>query len=160
MFCPNCGTNLPENSEFCSNCGTNLKEFQSSNELPQTNQELQNEQSIFSQIPTYQSSNEGTMTEILSKKSKDFLNPLMDKLKSFVSKYKKQLLIGLGCLITILILVFIYGKLFGFEKLKWNEDYEDYKLEYVTQSKVKLGIKFSDEKKLDQIKSYKKRCIK
>lgn len=152
MFCPNCGTNLPENSEFCSNCGTNLKKFQSSNELPQTNQELQNEQSIFSQTPTYQSNNEGTMTEILSKKSKDFLNPLMNKLKSFVSKYKKQLLIGLGCLITILILVFIYGKLFGFEKLKWNKDYEDYKLEYVTQSKVKLGIKFSDEKKLDQIK--------
>ncbi len=25
MFCPNCGTNLPDNAEFCTNCGYNLK---------------------------------------------------------------------------------------------------------------------------------------
>ncbi len=24
MFCPNCGTNLPENATFCSNCGTSI----------------------------------------------------------------------------------------------------------------------------------------
>ncbi len=27
MFCPNCGTNLPDNAEFCSNCGTNLNNY-------------------------------------------------------------------------------------------------------------------------------------
>ena len=26
MFCPRCGTNLPENSEFCSNCGNRIKQ--------------------------------------------------------------------------------------------------------------------------------------
>ena len=152
MYCPNCGTNLSENSEFCPNCGTNLKELQSINILSNSNQTVQYNQSISNQIFPTQSNNDETMTEILSKKSKNFLNPIMDKLKSFISKYKKQLLIGLGCLIIILILVLAYGKLFGFEILKWDKSYEDYKLEYINQSKINLGIKFSDKNKLKQIK--------
>ena len=152
MFCPNCGTNLPEDSEFCSNCGTNLRDFLSNNESQQKNQASQTIHSISNQTTASQSNNNETMTEILSRKSNNLIKPAIYKLKSFVFKYKKQLLIGLGGLFTILIFVFIYGKLFGFEKLKWNKNYGDYKLEYITQSRIKLGIKFSDEKKLNHLK--------
>lgn len=152
MFCPKCGTNLPEEAEFCSNCGTNLKEFLSNGEMPQVSQEIKNEQIISSQTPVPQPNQEETMTEMLSKKSNDFIKPIMDKLKVFVSKYKKQLLVGLSCLIIVFISAVAYGNLFGFEKLKWDKDYEDYKLDFVNQNKVKLGINFSDEKKIDQLK--------
>lgn len=127
MFCPKCGNNLNGNEVFCAKCGFNLNEVK---------QDINNQ----------------SMTEKFASKSKNFFEPLINKIKIFISKYKKQLLIGIGSLALVFIIIFIYGKLFGFESLKWNKEYEDYKLDYVTQSKIKLGIKFSDEKKLDQLK--------
>lgn len=127
MFCPKCGNNLNGNEDFCGNCGFNLNEVK-------------------------QGINNQSMTEKFASKSKNFFEPIINKIKIFISKYKKQLLIGIGSLALVFIIIFIYGKLFGFESLKWNKEYEDYKLDYVTQSKIKLGIKFSDEKKLDQLK--------
>jgi len=150
MFCLKCGTNLPENSEFCSNCGANLKELKL--EILQSNQNNNIESLNIDQLSSISPTSGETMTDMLSKKSKDFLSPIISKIKSFVSKYRKQLLISIVFLVVIFILIFICGKLFGFERLKWDKDYEDYKLHYVTQSKIKLGVKFSDEKKSDQLK--------
>lgn len=133
MICQNCGTSLPEESEFCSNCGANIKKIQISNNTIYPNKEE-------------------TMTEKISKKSRNFFNPIINKIKTFTFKYRKQMLMTIGCLIVIFTSIFIYEKLFGFESLKWNKEFKDYKLEYVTQSKVKLGIIFSNEKKLDQLK--------
>lgn len=153
MFCPKCGTNLPEESEFCSNCGTNLKDIPTKIELPQTNQNNVNEQSNnIEQAPINNLNKEETTTEMISEKSKKIFNPIISTIKLFISKYKKQLLIGVGSLVVIIALVITYKQLYGFESLKWNKEYEDYNLKYVSQSNVKLGIKFSDEKKLDKLK--------
>ena len=127
MFCPKCGNNLNGNEDFCGKCGFNLNEAK---------------QNVSSQ----------SMTEEFASKSKNFFNLIINKIKIFISKYKKHLLIGLGSIVIVFVMIFIYGKLFGFESLKWNKEYEDYKLDYITQSKIKLGIEFSDEKKLDQLK--------
>ena len=79
MFCPKCGTSLPENSEFCSNCGTSLKEFKTQQVLPETNPIKENNSTNSTE----------TMTEMFSKKSKNFINPILDKIKQFCLKYKK-----------------------------------------------------------------------
>lgn len=126
MFCNECGHPLNNNEEFCPNCGNHVKKVE-------------------------ENQTEETITEIVSKKSKKFIDPIKQKTKVFITKYKKQLLIGSGCFLFLLILTFVYGKLFGFEKLSWDKKYDAFHLEYVTQSKVKLGFNFSDEKKLDEL---------
>ncbi len=146
MFCPNCGANIPEESEFCSNCGTNLKTIQ-------TNQSIINEQYNNSkQISTNDQIREETMTEIISKKSKNYFNSIINTIKLFISKNKKQLLITGGGLVIVSAILITYKQLYGFESLKWNKEYEDYNLKYISQSNVKLGFKFSDKKKIDKLK--------
>lgn len=126
MFCPKCGANLDEKFEFCSNCGADLKE---SKELRNREQAIKNRE-----------------------KNKEALKQKIEKIKSFFRKNKKKIIIGFSGLIIILILFFGYKALFGFEKLKWDKEYEHYKLDYITQGKIKLGFDFSDLAKLDQIK--------
>ena len=143
MFCSNCGTKLPEGSQFCSNCGTNIGKYRTPIENDKNNT---NEQ--FDGVKN----NEETMVELISTKIKIVFNPIIKNIKVFVSKYKKQLLIGVSGLTTVFILFLMYGKFFGFESLKWDKNYEDYKLDYVTQGKVQLGVDFSNKDKLDQLK--------
>lgn len=84
-------------------------------------------------------------------------NITLEKVKKFVFKYKKPLIIGFSSFIFLIVILLLYNCLFGFEKLKWNKNYTDYQLSYATQSNLKLGIDFSDLDKVNQIK-YKVSC--
>ncbi len=143
MFCPKCGTNLPDDAVFCSKCGANINE-------------LKVNTSVMNEVSTNENKTL-TTTEELSKKSKEFFGPKINRFKEFTKKNKKQLLISLSCFVCFIILSFIYSFIFGFEKLSWNKDYKDLDLKYVTQNTVKLGINFSNDKKLKKIK-YKTTC--
>lgn len=138
MFCPRCGTKLPDDAEFCSKCGTQLNNIQNNETQGNEHKEL-------------------TTSEALLKKNKEFFDPKIKKIKEFTKKYKKQIITGLSCFVVLILLAVLYNSLFGFEKFSWNKEYKDLKLNYVTQNKVQLAINFSDENKLDKIK-YKTTC--
>lgn len=133
MFCPNCRNQVDETVDFCPSCGTNIKQ-------------------IREQVLKEATSHNSTMTEMLSNKSKNFIFPIIERIKNFFSKYKKPILIIISCLILIILGIFLYDKFIGFEKLSWDDSYLDKNTKYITQTKLELGIKFSDENKLDQIK--------
>ncbi len=145
MFCPNCGNKLNGNEEFCPSCGKNTKELLSSKQKLQENDNVQ-------PIKQASSSTNVTMTEKFSKNSSHFMKTKINKMQNFVTKHKKHITIACCCVLVIGIGVFLYSYFFGFEKLSWNDDYPDYKLTYVTQSDVKLGINFSNDKEIDKIK--------
>lgn len=145
MFCPKCGTSLNGDEDFCSNCGANMKEIREQNNNIPTENNINSQNDVGNQA-------QSTMTEMFSKKSKNFLSPILAKIKEFISNYKKQILIVLAVIIAILVGIFLYGNFVGFEKLSWDESYLDTKTKYVTQTKLKLGIKFSNKEKADEIK--------
>lgn len=139
MFCPKCGTGLNGNEDFCSNCGANMKEIkkQQDNIIKENNINNQSQP---------------TTTDLYSKKIKEFLLHIFTKIKELIGQYKKQILIVLTVIIVIFVGMFLYSKLVGFEKLSWDESYLETKINYITQTKLKLGVKFSNKNKINDIK--------
>ena len=129
MFCPNCGKKLNEHELVCSNCGT---------QISNTNQN----------IPIVKV----TTTEQLTKKSQKFIKLIINGTKNFISKYYKQCIIVFVLFIIVLIGIILFKQLFGFDKLEWDEEYGNTKLEYVMQTKINIGIKFDNKEEIDKIK--------
>ena len=123
MKCPNCGNKLNENEKFCTNCGTKVSELREQNIV-------NNEKDSFQQLNV-------TMPK---------------KRKNFIIKYKKQCFIIIGGISLVLVGLFLFSILFGFDKLSWDDSYDDYKLEYISPTVLKLGIKFENKEKVDEIK--------
>mgnify|MGYP004525132229 FL=1 len=126
MYCPKCGNKLQDNQCFCNNCGYKLEN---------NNIDIINE-------------NNSNFTEEINQK----IFKATTSVKSIISKYKKQLTFGSGILICLVFIYVVYGLLFGYTKLKWNDEYKDLSLDLVTQSNVKLGFLFDDDKNLNKLK--------
>lgn len=132
MFCQNCGNKVNENEEYCSNCGNKI--------LKEQNIEA-------TTIPSEQNISTETMSEKLSKSSENFFKPILEKIKFFVSKYKKQLTICcLSCLVIIVGIV-LFNKFYDFTKLSWVTDYGDYNLEYTSSTLIELKAEAFDKEK-------------
>ena len=145
MFCPNCGDNLTSDEDFCPKCGTNIKELKTSqfnSNNSKINDKEKNDVKANNSQPT-----EPTMTEMFSNKSKNFIKPILEKIKTFVIKYKKQLIIGCSCCLVIVLGVVLFNKFYDFTKLSWVKDYGDYNVEYTSSTKIELKAEAFDKEK-------------
>lgn len=131
MFCQNCGNKLNGNEDFCSNCGTSVQK-----------EPIVNPKDINSSQEKVV-----TISEMMSKKSQNFMNPLIQKLKKILIKYKKHCFIGLTCIITFIIGIVLFNRFYDFTKLSWVKDYGDYGLDYTSSSFVELKAQAFDKEK-------------
>lgn len=138
MFCPNCGNKLNGNEDFCSNCG---------NKMPEVKKQVVDTSNV-----NFSKQTGATISEMMSKKSQNFIKPIIQKIRNFIVKYKKQCFIGVGGVAVLIVGLVLFNNFYGFDKLSWNENYTDSKLEYVSSTNIKLGINFENEEKLKDIK--------
>lgn len=78
--------------------------------------------------------------------------PLFTSFKDFFVKNRKIIIICLSSILFIVILIIFYACFFGFESLNWDQKYSNYKLDYIMQGTIDLGIDLSDSSKLNKIK--------
>lgn len=132
MFCPNCGNKLNGNEEFCPNCGKTIPR----------QQDVQLPNSVIEQNPTTQ-----TMAEKLSKSSENFFKPIIEKIKTFIIKYKKQLaIVGLCCFVVILGIV-LFNKFYDFTKINWDKENGDANITYTEPTTLTLNVLAYDKEK-------------
>lgn len=88
-----------------------------------------------------------TTTEEMTEKT----NKLKNNIKTFLQKYKKEFKV-VGVVFLLLFLFYFGYKILLGEKLSWDETYEDNSLEYVLPNEVTLGVVFSNEDKINDLK--------
>lgn len=135
MFCQNCGNKLEGSEEFCSNCG---------NRIPKQEQ-----------IPTIEKNiATKTMSERFSTSSEQFIKLIIEKMKNFIVKYKKQMTIfGSGCLV-ILVSLILFNKFHDFTKISWDKKTGDANVTHTESTTLTLNVLAYDkeEKKITDIK--------
>ena len=85
-------------------------------------------------------------------KMSEVKEPIMKKIGNNIIKFKKIYLIVIGIVLIFFIGLALFNTFFGFDKLSWNEKYTDVNLEYVAPTKIKLGVNFKNEEKIDKLK--------
>ena len=126
MYCPNCGNKLNGNETFCSSCG--------------------------SKVVVKEDQNGVILSETISKKNSNFFKLIIQNVKKFIIKHQKKSAAILSCIVVLIVSVILFNNFYGFDKLSWNEEYSDYKLDYIAPTNIKLGINFENEDKVDEIK--------
>ena len=116
MLCKKCGKEIKDTDLKCPYCNEEVKK----EELPK--EKVKEE---VKEVPPKEEAKE---------------NPIKEK-KPF---NKKLIIIPIIIIILVGLALLIYFLISGREKLRWDETYKAYDLTYVTQSKIKLGIKLNN----------------
>lgn len=126
MNCPKCGNQLNGNEEFCTKCGFHL---------------------ITNSVST---------TDQIKEKSRELLLPFIFKMKQGIYKYRKIEVILCSVIVILIVSLFAWNHIKDTVLFNWDKNYKDFKLKYVTQTTVKLGV-LLDKNKAEKIK-YQSTC--
>ncbi len=138
MKCPNCQKELNSNENICPHCGNKVSEAKEAiNDASKVNSLKQNE-SLASEV-THQENQNSTKLNI-------------QKDSNFIFKHKKIILIAVSLISILIVGLILFNVFYGFDELSWNKKYPDSKLEYVSPTNIKLGIKFPSRKKVKKLK--------
>lgn len=89
-----------------------------------------------------------SMKNSYAKSIVNYFFAIVSSFKNFILKYKKQVIVTSIILVLVIGGVVGFNYFYGFDTLSWNKDYSDFNLEYVTQTKLKLGVNFENEKNI------------
>ncbi len=130
MYCQKCGQKIEEDAAFCESCGERIS---------QKNEKEIKEEPKSSDNPTLATKEQTVVTS-------------QKKENSFLLKYKKIVIIAVVVVLLIIISCILFLQFYDSTKISWDKSYESLSLDYITQSKIKLGYTISDEDKDDNIK--------
>lgn len=97
-----------------------------------------------------------SVIEEVENKSLDKLKSMLINIKNIIKKHKKLFLGGLGSICILIFGLLIWNQVKGIIYFNWDKSYQDFKLKYVTQTKVTLGLKL-DSKEAENV-TYKSNC--
>lgn len=128
MFCTNCGKNLDENADFCTSCGTKLNKDDTQKRINDNQlfciscgKKLEREEEFCTSCGTKLNikNNNDLKYETKPVKTKQ------KKLKPFLNKHKKKLmLIGTLCIVIILSVI-LFNIFYDFTKISWDKENSD-----------------------------------
>lgn len=178
MYCPKCGKKLPKNATLCAVCDQDkIQEYNASQQVAEETpaetvsetpeevveetkteevvedtkseekEEPQTEETVVEEASVEQPVEEVKTEEVVPVVEK----PIKPKKKRNF-KWIKYVVIVIVLAILAVVGYIAYGKIVGFEKLSWKENYKDNDLKVVTPNKLDLAFELSDEEKYDDVK--------
>lgn len=104
MFCPKCGKEINNDSNFCYNCGEKIEMQQFTNTYKQNNEENKEQQFGNYQDPSNNSNKQGYYYAPVQNTSNNRSNDLFSKLKKSFAQHKKTYIIVISILVAIFII--------------------------------------------------------
>lgn len=128
MFCQQCGNRLNGNEEFCPNCGNLIRK---------------------QQVPIAQPShNNQTMSEMMSKKSGKFLKSIVEKIKPFIIKFKKQITVVASLCLIFIVGFVLFNKFYDFTKISWDKETGDANVTHTLPVTLTLNVLAYDKEEV------------